>query len=312
MDVEIDGLRFERDRRVVLDIPSLRLRGNRTTVVLGPNGAGKTTLLRLIAALERPQHGCIRVGGAVVPARSLLRQVAFVFQEHVFLRLSVRENLDLALKLRSVDTSARAERIADAARLAGITHLLDRRADRLSGGEGRRASLARALCLRAPLVLLDEPLAGLDPATYVRLLDELPQLLHVFGSTTVLVTHDHREALRLAEDLVVMIDGQVCAAGAKQDVVLNPRTTKVAEALGYVVLTAGGRRLGIGADALKPGPGSVQFELLVEELLDLVDHREIIGSIQDVRVHLTVPLTTVLPDRGRQMAVHVDRACELT
>ena len=251
MDVQIEGLRFRRDDRVVLDIPSLRLRGDRTTAILGPNGAGKTTLLRLIAALERPSEGRILAGG--IPVRPDIRtrqNVAYVFQEDVFLRQSVRENLELGLRLRGVLERERNERIDGAAHLLGIAHLLDRRADHLSGGEGRRASLARALCLRAPLVLLDEPLAGLDPATYARLLDELPQVLGAFGATTVLVTHDRHEALRLGQDLVVLVDGRVHAAGGKREVVLNPAGTAVAEILGYSVLIANGRRVAVRAGGL--------------------------------------------------------------
>lgn len=309
MDVLIDGLRFEREARVVLDIPSLQLRGDRTTAILGPNGAGKTTLLRLIAALERPAGGRIFADGtAVHPGQN----VAYVFQEHVFLRQSVRENLELGLRLRGVSRSERTERIDEAARLLGISHLLDRRADRLSGGEGRRASLARALCLRAPLVLLDEPLAGLDPPTYARLLDELPQLLDAFGATTILVTHDRQEALRLGQDLVVLVDGRVHAAGKKRDVVLNPTGTAAAEILGYTVLdTTAGRRVAVRTGALEPGPGVVEFWMVVEGLLDLVDHREIVGRIGDVRVHVTAPPTSDVPQPGARVLVHADRACEM-
>lgn len=312
MEVLIEGLRFERDRRVVLDIPALRLRGDRTTAVLGPNGAGKTTLLRLIAGLERPTAGRIVVGGAPVGTGVRIRHhVAYVFQEHVFLRRSVRENLDLALRMRRIDRDERNIRIDEAARLLGISHLLDRRADRLSGGEGRRAGLARAVCLKAPLVLLDEPLAGVDPATYARLLDELPQVLQAFRATAVLVTHDRDEALRLGQDLVVIANGRVQAAGEKRDVVLNPAGVAVAEALGHTVLEAGGVPVAIPRGALQLGPGAVQFSLLVEELLDLGHHYEIVGRIGAVRVHVSVPAPAELPRRGALVPVHADRVCEL-
>jgi ABC-type sugar transport system ATPase subunit len=205
MDVSLEGVRVERDGRVLLDVPSLRIRGGRTTAVLGPNGSGKTTLLRAIAGLDRLVAGRILMGGSEVdPAR-----LAYVFQEQVFLRRSVQYNLELGLKLRRLGKTARAERIEEAARLLRIEHLLKRRADRLSGGEGRRVSLARALCLRAPAVLLDEPLEGLDRPTYSRLMDELPQLLDAFGATRIVVTHNRDEALRLAQDLVVLVDGKI-------------------------------------------------------------------------------------------------------
>ena len=312
MDIQIEGLLFERNDRVVLDITLLRLPANRTTAILGPNGAGKTTLLRLIAGLESPRQGCILAGGSPVGPDSRTRQnVAFVFQENVFLRQSVRENLELGLRLRGVRTYERNQRIHDAAGLLGIEHLLDRRADRLSGGEGRRASLARALCLRAPLVLLDEPLAGLDGPTYARLLDELPQVLGAFGATTVLVTHDRHEALRLGEDLVVLVDGRVHAAGGKREVVLNPPGTAVAEILGYTVLPANGRRVAVRAGGLKIGPGPVEFWMVVLELQDLVDHVAIVGRIDDVRVRVAAGLSVEMPRPGERVLVHAEQACHM-
>jgi ABC-type sugar transport system ATPase subunit len=312
MDLTIEDLRFERDGRVVLDVPALRLRGDRTTAILGPNGAGKTTLLRLVAALETPLQGRIVAGDTPVASDVHTRQrIAYVFQEQVFLRRSVRENLELALRIRRVAPRDRHERIGEAAHLLRIAHLLDRRADRLSGGEGRRAGLARALCLRAPLVLLDEPLAGLDPATYARLLDELPQVLQAFNATTLLVTHDRDEALRLGEDLVVLADGRVHAAGAKRDVVLHPRTSAIAAVLGYTVLEAAGRRVAIPRNALTPGSGRVEFSMLVEDVVDLVDRREIVGLIGGVRVHVTMTDGSDVPRRGDRVIVHTNVVCEV-
>ena len=127
MDVQFDGVRVARGDRFVLDIPSLRVRGARTTAILGPNGSGKTTLLRLIAGLERPRAGGILIGGSPIGPRPT---VAFVFQEQVFLRQSVRENLELGLRLRGVERGETGDRAEEAARLLGIAHLMDRRADR--------------------------------------------------------------------------------------------------------------------------------------------------------------------------------------
>jgi ABC-type sugar transport system ATPase subunit len=308
MDVRIEGLRFSRDSRVVLDIASLVLRGGRTTAILGPNGAGKTTLLRLMAALEVPTEGRIVVGGMPVRGVRTRHDVAYVFQEQVFLRQSVRRNLELGLKLRGIPRAERTARIDEAARLLDIRQLLERRADRISAGEGRRASLARALCLKAPLVLLDEPLGGLDPPTYARLRDELPSLLGAFGATTVVVTHDRDEALRLGEDLVVLVDGRVQRAGGKREVVLNPPGPAVAELLGYAVLRANGRQVAVPPGALKLGPGSTEFRLAVDARLDLVNHLEIVGRIDDVRVHVAVPAGVETPQPGETVIVHAERA----
>jgi len=305
MDLFFDGVRVERDGRLVLDIPSLRVHGGRTTAILGPNGSGKTTLLRLIAGLERPSAGKVSIGGAP--------HIAYVFQEEVFLKQSVRDNLELGLHLRGVDKAETRVRVEEAASLLGITHLMDRRADHLSGGEGRRVSLARALCLRAPLVLLDEPLEGLDERTYSRLLDELPHLLSAFDATTLLVTHNRHEALRLAQDLVVLVDGRVHAAGDKRDVASNPRVIEVAEVLGYSVLVVdeSRRQVAVPPGALKLGPGQLQFSMVVDNVFDVVDSREIGGRIGDVRVHVALSGTDETPQSGDRVPVHAERFCDL-
>jgi ABC-type sugar transport system ATPase subunit len=304
MDLEFDGVRVERGGRLVLEIPSLRIRGGRTTAILGPNGSGKTTLLRLIAGLQRPRTGRVNLGGNQ-------SRPAYVFQEQVFLRRSVRDNLELGLRLRGMKEGERRLRVEEAAHRLGVGHLLDRRADHLSGGEGRRVSLARALCLQAPLVLLDEPLEGLDERTYGRLLDELPQLLAAFDATTLLVTHNRNEALRLAQDLVVLVEGRVLAAGDKRDVVSNPQATQVAEVLGHTVLGVNGRRVAIPPGGLQIGPGAMEFSMVVETILDLVDHREIVGRVGDAVVHVRLPLSAETPRQGEGVLIHADQSCDV-
>jgi len=307
MDVSLESVRVERDSRVLLDVPSLLLRGGRTVAVLGPNGSGKTTLLRVIAGLDRPRVGRVLIGGLPVNAS----RVAYVFQEQVFLRRSVRDNLELGLRLRGLETKERQVRMEEASRLLGVTHLMDRRADRLSGGEGRRVSLARALCLRAPLVLLDEPLEGLDRPTYSRLLHELPQLLAAFDATKLLVTHNPGEALRFAQDLVVLVDGKVLASGEKSDVATNPHVREVAEALGYFVVIRDGRRVAIPPGALRPGPGPLDFMMDIDEVIDLVATTEIAGRIGEVHVHVELPTGSEPPARGDRISLHADRFFEL-
>ncbi len=103
MEVSLEGVRVERDGRVLLDVPSLLIRSGRTIAVLGPNGSGKTTLLRVIAGLDRSRSGRVLIGGLPVQ----VSRVAYVFQEQVFLRRSVRDNLELGLRLRGLDPAER-------------------------------------------------------------------------------------------------------------------------------------------------------------------------------------------------------------
>jgi len=287
MDVAVEALRFERGGRTVLDVAALTFAGGSTTAVFGPNGSGKTTLLRLIGGLERPTAGGVRIGGtAVTRDPASRRHVAFAFQEAVFLGGSVRRNLDLALRLRGLPPADRDGRIAEAARECGIEPILDRSARQLSSGEAQRANLARALALRAPVTLLDEPLTGIDRVTRVQLLDDLPRMLATFAATTILVTHDREEAFRLADHLVVLVDGGVRAVGPKAEVYARPPDRTTAELLGYSVVSTGGRMIGVPASAWTVANGDAPFELLVERVVDMGNHMHAVGLVGGVRVDL--------------------------
>jgi ABC-type sulfate/molybdate transport systems ATPase subunit len=276
--------------------------------IVGPNGAGKTTLIRLIAGLERPRTGEVRLGGSP-PARG--RDVAYVFQEQVFLRRSVRANLELGLRLRGLQGAAIRERVDAALDLLSLAHLENSRPDRLSGGEQRRVNLARAFCLRSPLVLLDEPLAGLDEHAYSRLLDDLPRLLSAFEATTLLVTHDRHEALRLADHLVVLVSGRVIAAGDKREVAGRPQSREVAETLGYLVLDADRRQVAVPPEALRIGPGPLEFRLVVDDVVDLVSSREISGRVGSSRVRIQCAGETGSPRPGQEITISAATWSEL-
>lgn len=304
MDVSVEALRFARAERLVLDIPSLHFQEGTTTAVFGPNGAGKTTLLRLIGGLERPSAGAVRVGGVPVngdPATR--RRVAFAFQQAVFVRGSLRSNLELALRLRNVSSEERTWRLTEVARECGIDLLLDRAARQLSTGEAQRANLARALSLRAPVTLLDEPLSGIDRLTRLQLLDDLPRMLGTFASTTILVTHDREEAFRLADHLVVLVDGRVHAAGPKAEVYARPPDQAAAELLGYTVVRKDHRTLGVPAGGWAIGREGETFALAVERVVDMGNHVHVVGRIGRVRVDVRLRHGDAVPSRGEWMMV---------
>jgi ABC-type sugar transport system ATPase subunit len=304
MDVAAEGLRFERGGRTVLDIAGLAFGSGTTTAVFGPNGSGKTTLLRLIGGLERPSAGVVRIGGTPVtrdPASR--RHVGFAFQEAVFVGGSVRRNLDLALRLRDLPSADRDARIAEAAQECGIEPVLDRQARQLSSGEAQRANLARALALRAPVTLLDEPLTGIDRITRVQVLDDLPRMLATFAATTILVTHDREEAFRLAERLVVLVEGRVRAAGPKAQIYARPPDRTTAELLGYTVVWTGGRTIGVPAGAWMLGNGEASFELLVERVVDMGNHLHAVGMVGGVRVDLRLRPGDPIPSNGDRVLI---------
>lgn len=288
MEVVVRDLEVARDGRRVLAIPSLAIASGRVTVVLGPNGAGKSTLLRTIAGLDRAGRGGVSVGGR--GAGEDPRAIAYAFQQPVFLQGTVRANLALGPELRGVPASEVAARVDDAARACGVEHLLGRSARRLSGGEAGRVNVARALALQAPVTLLDEPLAAFDAAGRRRFLDDLPRLLARFTKTAVLVTHDREEALRIADDLVVLAEGAVVAGGPKRKVFEEPGSVTAARLLGYLVVGIDGAAIGIPPGALRVGGEGTPFTMSVESVVDAVTHREAIGRIGDA------PASLVLPD----------------
>jgi multiple sugar transport system ATP-binding protein len=203
-------------------------------VLLGPSGCGKTTLLRMIAGLEQPSDGEVRIGGDVVnglPPRA--RRIAMVFQSYaLYPHKTVRHNIEFPLKAERMPSDKRRKRAEWAAELLGLTRLLDRRPRQLSGGERQRVALARALVREPSVFLLDEPLSNLDARLRAVARDDLKDFHERVGTTTIYVTHDQVEAMGMGDRIVVMLDGQVRQIGRPQDVYERPADTFVATFLG--------------------------------------------------------------------------------
>ncbi len=304
--ITLEGVVVARERHTILDVPRLEIPAGSVTVLFGPNGAGKTTLLRLIAGLDRPDTGVVRVGGLPGGATG---GVAYAFQEAVFLRGSVRANLGLGLELRGVPPAERGLRVEAAARDCGIAPLLERQAHSLSGGEAQRANLARALALRAPVTLLDEPLAAFDRVGRAAFLEELARLLHAVAGTVVLVTHDREEAFRLADRIVVLAAGRVRANGRLRAVLAHPPDRATAELLGFTVLVDdAGATLGIPPGSLHPGRGDRTFRFLVERVTAVGLEERVVGRIVTraaaVPAEVPLPARAAHPAAGETIEVH--------
>jgi tungstate transport system ATP-binding protein len=200
------------DGRGVLSVPGLSVQRGEILSVVGPNGAGKSTLLRVLGLLERPTTGVVVFdgrpvryeAGTLVAAR---RRMAAVFQAPLLCDTSVAANIGMGLRFRGVPPGTRDGRIRRWAEAFGIAHVLDRRALTLSGGEAQRASLARAFALEPEVLLLDEPFAALDAPTRESVLRDLEAVLGDERVTTIFVTHDRSEALRLGDRVAVMMGG---------------------------------------------------------------------------------------------------------
>ena len=232
--IEIRDLVVERGGRLVLSVPELLLPRREVTAVIGPNGAGKSTLLATLQLLLPPSSGELLLDGEPMTANPVAtrRRMSAAFQEPLLLSMSVRENVELPLRLRGVGRRERRLEAQEWLERFGVASLSRRRARSLSGGEAQRVSLARAFAARPEVLLLDEPFAGVDAPTRGQLLEDFARIRAETRPTTVLVTHDRGEALRLADRVAVLIDGRLRQWGTPTEVFSAPADQEVAEFVG--------------------------------------------------------------------------------
>lgn len=198
--------------------------------IIGPSGCGKSTTLRLVAGLETPDAGTVRVDGRDVTALPPSeRDVAMVFQDFaLYPHLSVYENIAFPLKARRTPRREVAERVRETAGLLGIEELLGRKPSQLSGGQKQRVALGRALVRKPALFLMDEPLSNLDAHLRAQMRSELARLHRETGATILYVTHDRTEVRALATKAVVMDHGRVQQVGTPDDLRRHPQNAFVA------------------------------------------------------------------------------------
>jgi ABC-type sulfate/molybdate transport systems ATPase subunit len=210
-------------RRGDRDDVSVELRLGEVVALLGPNGAGKSTLLDAIAGVLTPTEGQIERHG----------RVAIAMQSADLARRTVLVNVTLALAWWGVPRPEREERAREALRTMGAEHLAQRPAAALSGGERRRVHLARAIAVRPDILMLDEPFAGLDAESRARLLEDAVSVLRSPTRATLVVVHDRAEAWALADQLLILIAGELVAAGPPRELLERPPTADVARFLGF-------------------------------------------------------------------------------
>jgi len=206
--------------------------------LLGPSGCGKTTLLRMIAGLEEPTSGSIVIDDEDITAiPTHKRDLGMVFQSlALFPHLSVGENIAYPLRIRGRPRDEQARRVGDLLRLIHLPDFADRPVAKLSGGQRQRVAIARALALSPRLFLLDEPLSALDAKLREAMQVELRQLQQKLGITTIVVTHDQREAMTMADMVVVMGEGRIRQAAAPVEIYRKPADAFVADFIGMTNL----------------------------------------------------------------------------
>jgi multiple sugar transport system ATP-binding protein len=219
-----------------LDHVSFEVKDGELFVLLGPTGAGKTTTLRVIAGLERQDEGRVLFDGEPIDQLSPAdRDCAFVFQQYsLYPTMTVFDNLAFPLRspLRRTSKAEVQQRVTETAEKLRISHLLQRKTARLSGGEMQRVAIGRAIVRAPSIFLMDEPLSNLDAKLREALRVELAHLQKTQQSTTLFVTHDQIEALTMADRIGVLRDGRIVQVGTPEDIYDRPASTFVAQLVG--------------------------------------------------------------------------------
>lgn len=305
-EVVLQGLTKAYGATLALSKVSLTIPDGAFVVLLGPTGAGKTTTLRLIAGLERPDAGDIRISGASVLADSpAARDVAMVFQQYsLYPHMTVRDNLAFPLRSPVINMPEPeiAARIKEVAEVLRIAHKLDNKATQLSGGEMQRVSIGRALVRSPRIYLMDEPLSSLDAKLRADLRVELKRIHQDLKATFLYVTHDQTEAMTMATHVGVLDRGRLVQYGTPREIYENPASLYVATRLGQPrinVLPAalfgaappGATQIGLRPEHIAQGEGREATVGRVEHLGDQtrlhlrLDGHDIV-TLTDVHTHL--------------------------
>ena len=312
-------------------------------VLLGPSGCGKTTALRMVAGLEEPSGGTIRIGDRIVnDVEPKDRDVAMVFQSYaLYPHMTVQRNIEFPLRSRNVPKEDRPAIVAEAVRTLNLDGLLDRRPAQLSGGQRQRVALARAIVRRPQVFLMDEPLSNLDAKLRVQTRAELIELHRRLATTFVYVTHDQVEAMTMGDRIAIMNKGVLQQVGPPQDVYEKPANLFVArfignppmntvtgaaahEGEGFVVALPGGRVplpaplaravgradqdalvLGIRPEHVSIGDGPIEASVSVVESLG--HERHVVCRLEDGQlVIVRQPSSTSSPADGERVRLAFD------
>jgi sulfate transport system ATP-binding protein len=234
VSIHVEGISKKFGDAVALEDVSLEVPTGSLTALLGPSGGGKSTLLRIIAGLDTPDAGIVRIEGedqTSTPARS--RGVGFCFQHYApFRHLTVRRNVAFGLEIRRRPKAEIAARVDELLELVGLAHLGQRYPSQLSGGQRQRMALARALAIEPKVLLLDEPFGALDAQVRTQLRQWLRDLHDTLHVTTVLVTHDQEEAMEVSDRLAIINHGRLEQVGTPSDMYDEPANEFVLTFLG--------------------------------------------------------------------------------
>jgi multiple sugar transport system ATP-binding protein len=268
--VTIEGLQKWYGGQQVIRNLHLAIPDGAFVALVGPSGCGKSTTLRMIAGLEMPSAGRIRIGAEDVTARPpAQRGVAMVFQSYaLYPHMTVRSNLEFGLRVAGVKSVDRNRRVDQAAEMLHLSSLMDRRPSQLSGGQRQRVAIGRALVRQPSVFLFDEPLSNLDAQLRAAMRMEIKRLHQALRTTVVFVTHDQTEAMTMADTIVVMRDGNLEQIGSPLEVFEFPANHFVAGFIGAPAMRMFEGRIEQGAVVLADGTAlrlSASFSHLADD-----------------------------------------------
>ena len=236
----LNGIVKSYGKEVVVKNLDLLVEPGEFLTILGPSGCGKTTTLRMIAGLEEPNQGNIKLNdkvvfsrneGVVIPPEA--RNLGLIFQSYaLWPHMTVEKNITLALKEQKISKDEIASRLANALDMVQLTGYAERYPSELSGGQQQRVAVARLIALRPTILLMDEPLSNLDAKLRTEMRASLKRLHRDLDATTVYVTHDQIEALTLSDRVIIMNEGQIMQEGSPYDIYHHPTNIFVAEFIG--------------------------------------------------------------------------------
>ena len=231
-----DGVKFDAVERVDLEV-----KGGELVTFLGPSGCGKMTTLRMVAGFETPTTGRILIDGTdVTEVMVNRREIGFVFQNYaLFPHMTIGDNVAYGLKMRSENPADIKRKVGEALEMVGLQGTERRYPNQLSGGEQQRVALARVLVMRPKVLLMDEPLSNLDAKLRLHMRTEIRNIQKQLDITCLYVTHDQKEALTMADRIMVMNRGKVEQIGSPFDIYTHPRTLFVADFIGQANAIAG-------------------------------------------------------------------------
>jgi osmoprotectant transport system ATP-binding protein len=249
-------------------------------VFIGPSGCGKTTTMKMINRLIEPTEGGIYINGENILEKDpvqLRREIGYVIQQiGLFPHMTIQENISLVLKLLKWSPERRRTRAKELLSLVDMTpDFLDRYPHELSGGQQQRIGVLRALAADQPLILMDEPFGALDPITRESLQEEFKKLQKKLGKTIVFVTHDMDEALKLADKLVIMRDGQVIQCATPDEILRNPANDFVEEFIGKERLVQARPNIQTVAQIMNPHPITVTADRTLSEAIQLMKQQRV-------------------------------------